>query len=206
MPYLSLSNKNVRKLINDIKKTCSDNNVNLYLPKRNSIVLGNTRVAGYFYTPQNRKPSLVTAWNYKDKYNTIATLIHESCHLDQYLESKRFKNDYIHIDTIDKWLLGKDFPPSKIKKAFDITIQIELDCEKRAVQKIKDYNIPIDIPSYIQNANTYICFYHYLKITRTWDKNTTPLIPQVIRQAPKRFLNDYSKIPNKMLKAFEKFL
>ena len=47
---------------------------------------------------------------------------------------------------------------------------MELDCEKRVVDRIKEYNLPLDIPTYTKRANAYALFYNYMHSNRAWYK------------------------------------
>jgi len=78
--------------------------------------------------------------------------------------------DGLHYDDfIEKWLeQGKNFPQYKVNRFIDASIVIEADCERRAIELIKKYNLPIDPLVYAQTANSYVHFYNYIKCNRVW--------------------------------------
>jgi len=107
---------------------------------------------------------------------------------------------------MDKWLNGKEI--KFIKNKIDKIKYLELDCEKRAVKNIKKYNLPVNIETYIQKANSYILFYNYVKETRQWSKPGNA--PYALKNkelwslCPTKFMPDsyYEKIPRKIYKKF----
>lgn len=184
------------KLMDDIKKLCKEHGVKLYLPKSKSIKYGNIFISGYF-----DEKTLACAMGKED---SIFTLIHESCHLDQYLESSKLWIKSDTVPNIDEWLNGKDF--NCIEQSLNTFKFLELDCEKRAINKIIKYDIKCNKKEYIQKANAYVQFYNYLKLSRKWcDKNNTPYSNKnVWKLMPKKFMPDwwYEELPRYALKAF----
>ena len=45
---------------------------------------------------------------------------------------------------------------------------MEAECERMAIEKIKKFDLGLNIPNYIQRANTYLLFYTLLKTTKRW--------------------------------------
>lgn len=88
-------------------------------------------------------------------------------HMDQFLENSQIWTD--GVDSIDRyfdWVGGKE-----VNDHINHTIRaglIEFDCEKRAVVKIKKYNLPINVEHYIKKANAYSQFYLHSLKTRKW--------------------------------------
>lgn len=94
-----------------------------------------------------------------DKDNWLEILVHESCHMDQYLEESPLWFHDLHEFNI--WEVNK-FIESDIKlRAFKAVTELEIDCDKRSLKKIKKYNLDIDIPKYIQKSNCYHQSYYY---------------------------------------------
>lgn len=191
-------NKNIDLLITDIKRLCKENGIKIYLPKSKSIRYENLYISGYF-----DENTLACAMG---KPDSISILIHESCHLDQFLEDKELWNKSAKMPSVDDWLNGKDY--SNIEKAIDNLKLIELDCEKRSVQKFIKYNIPFNKKEYIQKANSYVQFYNYLKFSRKWcHRHNTPYSNKnVYSLMPDKFMpiSWYDKLPEYALKAFIK--
>lgn len=157
--------KVIEKFIDDLKKQCSDNGINLYLPDTKNVKIDNGNFArGYF-----DEVTLACAMGRND---FIFTLVHESCHLDQFLEKSELwvkASDSL----LDDWLAGKNI--DNIQKHIDSLKWLELDCEKRAVKKMKKYKIPFNEYTYIQKANAYVQFYNFMGFSRRWcKKQNTP--------------------------------
>lgn len=100
-------------------------------------------------------------------------LVHEYCHYLQWKEDRKYflkmvKNCGIVFD----WLDGKFYKKSILEKATRGVIELEWDCEKRAVDLIKKYKLDVDIPEYCRSANSYLLFYHIVRETRMWYKKS----------------------------------
>lgn len=87
------------------------------------------------------------------------------------------------------------------------TIGVELDCEKRTIEKAKKYNLPVNIKEEIQKANSYILFYTFVKESRKW--NTPGKAPYQIREVwskmPDTFEIDYAQIPEDIRELYRKY-
>jgi hypothetical protein len=106
----------------------------------------------------------------------IALLAHESSHMDQHIEeAEAWVNASVgHLDAqgiIDSWLdFYIELTPKQLNDYIDKLITCELDCEKRAVAKMKKYRLPVNIKEYIKNSNTILYIYEVIKKTRSWTK------------------------------------
>jgi len=161
--------------VNDLKILCEQSNVELILSKTDSIMyLDSIECCGYFdnVDKKTKSPILVCSIgknlkNIKNiQENFLSTLVHESCHMDQWLENDKIWENNLSCDIVDSWLSGNEI--ENIKFHIERTRELELDCEKRTVEKIKKYNLRIDVNSYIQKANAYVQFYNYILNTRKW--------------------------------------
>jgi hypothetical protein len=119
-------------------------------------------VSGYF--DPNTKTLAVAA----GRKDWLEVLVHESCHMDQFLDP----NSIWHsggVEAVDQyfdWMSGKDV--REFKEQVLLAGLLELDCESRTVTKIEQFNLPIDIKTYIKKANAYTQFYLYSISTRKW--------------------------------------
>src|SRR6185312_1340409 len=103
----------------------------------------------------------------RDTNDWLLNLLHETCHADQMLENSSlweltFINniDMAHIAQlcIDRHI---ELSPTQITDVFLPLAVLELDAEKRTVQKIKKYDLRIylNIKYYIQQAHAYAASY-----------------------------------------------
>ena len=135
----------------------------------------------------------------------LPIFVHESCHLDQWLEKVAFWNESERsIRKLENWLQKKrEYSDKEIFEFISNIIMLEEDCERRTVAKIKEWNLPIDIEKYIRGANVYLFFHLDLIRTRFWKKGPY-MNKQLMQTVSKKFYKDYSKIPSKLQKALEK--
>lgn len=196
-----MSQQNLTKLEQDIKDACKTHGIKFYKGKGAYIKLSkNIKCGGYFDSENN-----VLAYASKNP-NALNILIHESCHLDQWIEDEDWFNSFDSMEIIDKWLEGKEFDKEQLEKAINQSIELELDCEKRSVEKIKEYGLDIDTKEYTRKANAYLFFYRWILETRRWStpKNSPYRNPEIYNASPSRFLTNYSVIPSKLRAMFAK--
>lgn len=200
-------------LIADIKKRAQDNGVQLHLIDSKTIpyAIGNFPVNGYFI--DYGKPTLAVAIN-KPIQDWIMVLAHEGSHMEQWIEkSPYWTNSFIDgreaVEYIDEWCNGKDLPEEELNDICKIAREVEWDCEKRTIEKIKKYNLspPINIEEEIQKANSYILFYTFIKQTRKWNKlGQAPYqIKEIWSHMPTTFDMDYSVVPEKIAELYKQY-
>ncbi len=175
-----------------VKQECKKHGVILKIGSGKEINYGSGfRVAGYF---TNDPPLLACASN---NNSFLSILVHESCHMDQYLENDKLwvesckKED---DDLFDGWITNEQYPLFKVFRSIDRIQQIELDCEKRSVKKIIKFNLPINIQHYIKDANSYLFLYTFMKEKRKWPSISPGRVKEIIKLMPDKFLKDYSKL------------
>ena len=85
------------------------------------------------------------------------------------------------------------------------SLDLELDNEKRSVQLIKDFNLPINIEKYTRCANAYVLFYNWMLTSRKWCKpgNTPYSNKAVVAACSPKFNMRYDQLSAKMRLAFE---
>lgn len=199
---LKIKDANSRKFIQDLKKSCKQHNIELRLINKDKILSDGVKTGGYF--GGDRKIVLGCAVARED---FLEILIHESCHMDQYLYDKEIWEVGNSCDNLFYWLDGERQP--NITKHINNVQDLELDCDIKAVAKIKKYKLPINITRYIQKSNAYIYFYAFLRKTRAWPKTKSPHTqPEIWKLMPKKFLkpNKYHKLPKKFEKLFQEYL
>lgn len=195
--------KHVADFINIELMKCRKNNIVPYIPKRKGLLHNGMTCAGYF--DEEGQTLAVSYHGHIHKW--LSTFVHETCHMDQWLESSTLWKANVDgadpIEILDEWLLGNQNPdPGVLKRAFDIATYIELDCEMRSINKIKKYNLPINTTTYIKKSNAYVWSYRLIQQTREWSHSASYEFPEVWRAMPKHFDNDYSTLPEDISKIF----
>ena len=99
----------------------------------------------------------------------FSTLVHEYSHFLQYINDIKIyqKSDNASV-IVENWLLGKNYKPEVLKRAFFLVRAMERDCEKRAMKIIKEFNLPIDPKHYAKQANCYIYTHFLMEETRKY--------------------------------------
>lgn len=104
-----------------------------------------------------------------EKQIWLEVFLHETCHLDQRQERPQWFDSRDKLVTkLDQWLSnekGIDISWDEVAKI----VELEYDCEKRAIQKIKDFGLPINVEEYSQKANSYLASYTKTFKDRKWD-------------------------------------
>lgn len=103
----------------------------------------------------------------------LGVFVHETCHLDQGIERPEWMDTCEKaVGIVDDWLAGKNYTKKKVEEAIHRVIELEWDCEKRSISKIKRNKLPVNIKEYIQMANAYILGYHWTLDSRKWCKKS----------------------------------
>lgn len=190
--------------ISDTVKLCTDNNVKFTLINKNKVEAAKGIYCNGYFLADGSKLELVVACK-KSMREWLPILVHESCHLDQYLSNPaKFSMD---DDTgcIDEVLQGIKIPNKRFKSAIGKCKRLELDCEKRSADKIKKYNLPIDYNEYVQRSNLYIHFYNWVYINKMWvPKNKTLFCPDLISLMNTTFDKQFTTTPKFILDAIDK--
>lgn len=192
-----------RSYIEDTFKLAWEHDVSVTMSKERSIKYNEDNDAavcnGYF---DQEAPELAVACG-QDFDKWFSVFIHESCHMDQWIEQcPAWTDGEIHgveaYDLLELWLQGAIELNEEQKHAvIQPPMFVELDCERRVVQKIKDLNLPIDPLRYAQRANSYVYFYLLMGFTRKWyeiDKEPYNY-PAIVCKMPTHLDGDYSQIP-----------
>lgn len=180
-----------------VKRECRENGVRYYFPKYQKVsCYGSAKVGGYFSA--GKEPLLACATG---KKGWVEILIHESCHMDQWKENTRVWRS-TKSDIFDDWMNGKNFPRKRVVECIRHSQALELDCEKRAVKKIKKLGLNIDTKWYIKRANAYVLFYSVILETRKWCKKAPYNVPEIVAMMPDRFMSDYTRISPKLMELY----
>jgi hypothetical protein len=167
------------------------------------------RVNGYF---DESEATLVCAMN-KPVKEWLPVLLHEYSHFCQWKrKSKAWEGTLVNgsyvDDTIFLWLKGKKrFSLKTVKKHAALTRNVEAECEQIAVRHIRKFSLPLDISSYIRQANSYIYFYNYALLRKRWWKrgHAPYFIPEVWESFPASFKKRYSQLPHKYIELYDEY-
>lgn len=202
-----------KPLVRDIKARAKENEVKIIIEDSKHILSHGSKISGYFTEEDDcGNPVLKIAGQIKDFYRV---LIHESCHMDQWIEKDSTWIDPIYdeynigIDTfLDMWIKGVfELNQEQLLKYINYIKHVELNCEMRSVQKMEKYQLPLDKENYTQRSNAYIFWHNMIMLERSWYKIDKRLynIESIWSVMPKKFLevSEYDKMPRKYIEAFE---
>lgn len=206
--YKIFESHGYEQLISDIEKTAKENGVKLILPETETVEYNGFECSGYFI--DNGNPTLacgiggdVKVWG--------PILAHESSHMDQWIEQcPEWKGNYYKgkecVDWLEDWTVDKvKLTEQELDKIIDGAIGVELDCEKRTIEKEKKYNLPVNITEEIQKSISYIWFYRFLKESKKWGKSTYK-IKEVWSVMPKSFEEvNFKVVPEHIKEVYYKY-
>jgi hypothetical protein len=155
---------NQEDLIIDVFEKCRKNNINVRLAANRN---GEDKSTGSFCEDEFVSVIDIDDW--------MEIFVHESCHLDQYLEKSPLWNHPLVKDfnIFDADLLKHC--PDKAEKAFWVWCELEIDCDIRVLKKLKKYNLDIDVKKYIQKSNCYHqSYYYFQKYSIFYDLDNIP--------------------------------
>ena len=142
------------EFIQMVRNDLSEYGFKLIVGKGKQINGGNCRVSGYF--SEVTKEIRVARFN----NDFLPTLVHEYSHFQQYAEGK-FTAAGDAADLLECWFGGKDYAEREVSRAFSVIRSCERDAERRSVDLIKYYELPVNLDLYIRRANCYI-YAHYI--------------------------------------------
>lgn len=147
---------------------------------------------GFFVSNYNHNKALMPFLSIavkKDIKKWLPIFVHLTCKMDQWLEKSDLWLESNSYQVLNDWLQGKDFPHEDIQALIKKIILLQVDCEKRSIEKIKQNYLPIDTGTYAQRANAYIYFYQYMLKNRTWYKTAPYEISEILYYMPKEILS-----------------
>lgn len=176
--------KGIKALLGEVAYKCVSNRLSFNLEFKKLVDEQEFPCSGFF-----DEKSLVVATKKKTYIDWIGTVVHESCHLDQYLEkSPLYIKDDIGLYVVEDWIKNKQTDKKKAMKAFMDTIYMELDCEIRSVKKFKKYKIKFNEKEYIKQANAYLFSYVYAFLNKKW--YSVPYEKKsIVKNMPSKFKN-----------------
>lgn len=202
---------NQLKFLEIVKEKCNHLGVNLILSDSQGVEFQNTKIMCNGYFVDNPSPTLAVATK-KEVKDWFFVLLHEYSHMEQWAEqSSSWSNNKMEkgeaSDLIDAWLNHEiELDNLTLDKIFQINIELESDCEKRALTNIIKFNLDINYKEYAQKANSYVLFYHLVKKNRRWYKiGQEPYsIEAIWTKMPEHMNLDYSKITSELSDILEK--
>lgn len=142
----------------------------------------------------------------KSEEEILGLLAHEFAHVNQYIEFSNLWIDSSKFLIWDEYFKSEKFKLSKVKKVWEQIVKLEVDCEKRVLDLIDKFNLPINKERYIQKANAYLFFYTYAFLYRKWYNKAPYEVENIVKLMPKTIMDMdfYVDLENKEIKSKEK--
>jgi len=167
----------------------------------------NVPCAGFF---DDENKVLVVATK-KPEIEWLEILVHEFSHFEQWRDKCPIWiadiNGNDPSTQFFDWINGKDLEADELNFCLKIARDCEADCERRTVENIKKFDLPIDINKYIKKSNAYIYFYNHIKNTRKWSEPNESAYTneEIVNAMPNKFVDDYSITPDHLSKLYFKY-
>jgi len=197
------------KFIEYVRKDLEKSSIVLKLIPEKSIKADGVSVEGYF-DETNLAVSIdkpVKEW--------LHIMVHEYSHFRQWVENCYAWNRVIIggediSDTLFLWIKRKKkFSLDTLKLHTSRIRDLELDCDRRAVNLLEEFKLThiISQAEYISRSNSYLYFYNYALLRRRWWKrNHSPYHnPDVWTNFPPFFMKRYSQIPKRYVEVYDKY-
>ena len=193
-----------RKLIKDTYKIAKANDIEIRLVKDKFVFEDWDKAklfgSGGYFDSDNRILAVAIE---KRESRWLSIFVHESCHMDQFLSNSRAWEKYSPGHTLFfNWLQdNKSVKKEQLEQAAQDAIRIELDCERRSLEKIKKYNLDLDEIDYIRGINAYLHGYLFSLETKKWLPDLY-VNKNVLNNCSTRLKKSYTKIPRRLHRAF----
>lgn len=205
VPYLQ---QNIIPFINHVVTTATTNGVQVCLENTKLIKACDDCDTAHGLFADVPHPVLKVACD--NPFNVwFPTLVHESCHMDQWIEQIPMWNESYVMgidanDILDLWTNHKiELTPDQRNVVIKSIRDIEVDCERRAIDKVNKFDLPINVEEYIKKANAYAYYYTVLGETRAWPcEHEAYEIEEIWTKMPESYQDSYDVLPDNIREAF----
>lgn len=204
MIKVTSDNENVQKFLDYVHSQLRKNKFKLILHMDN-LKIGKNNVSGYF--SEDTKEIVISI----KEENWLEILVHEFNHFVQFINNEEKyvlinQGESNFLNELWEWLDGNiELNPKRKNLLFKTVLEMELDCERKSVEMIKNFDLPIDIEEYKTIANIYIFYYTYAKNNRCWFSETST-IKDIMTEGNLQNLSldcDFTKLPEEYIKLFK---
>lgn len=151
---------------------------------------GKSKCSGLFYMDANDNPILKIAKGGLEEEEWFGVLLHEYCHFIQWRDDSKIWNKFCDYDVTYSEIILK---PEKYKKELMALMELEINCEKCAVNIIKNNKL-FDYKTYAQGANAILYKYAFLYKYNKWPEDN------------RKYKKVQSDCPTKILKSYQEYL
>lgn len=181
-------------VIASIINECIENGVSISLVNKKKVRLaGEDSFCGGYFDSDDKVLAVATKMSFK---RWFLILLHEYNHFKQWIENPSLFTP----DDFWGWLEGDvELNKGEVIKITNNNLNLELDCEKRTAQFIKDNpQLKINVSDYIKRANAYIYLYPMIAKYRKWvgsNKKAPYRVKEIYDIMPDHFVENYWDVP-----------
>ena len=174
---------NTYRFVGAVASLCALKKITLRLVAQPRVRIDGDYGSGFFNERQLVVATGVPDW--------LGVLVHESSHVDQYIEGSRLWTEVDpHLIAVNSWLADTS-KGRKIRnklESFKCVLALELDAERRSLKKIARYSLPIEKKVYAQKANSYLFGYTQAMRSRRWFPEAYTY-PEIWKRMPGKLLS-----------------
>lgn len=206
MIKISSDNEIVQKFIDYVHSHLRKHKFKLVL-HIDSLKIGDNPVSGYF--SEDDKEIVISI----KEENWLDVLVHEYNHFVQFVNNEEC---YINLNQGESNFLSEmwdwldkeeEYEQARLDLIFETVVKMELDCEKKSIETIKKFDLPIDLNEYVSTAHIYLYFYLYARKFRVWFPEDFCIeeMEEFFELDTNTLETDFSKLPEEYEKIFEKY-
>lgn len=196
----------VDAFIAHVRKVAKEHGVKIKIKNTKSVrdPAGNTLCCGYFLESSSEK-TIVVARGGRPLGEWVGFLVHEYCHMLQWIEKcPAYTNTFLRDgeDATYKLSLLENGQADYNKRLRNVytkkTIACELDCERRAVKTIKKFGLPINVEQYKRGAAITLYKYWVLCKTGKWVGDALEKRRSVMNKVKPSLKGRFHKVPREI--------
>ena len=195
------SSDNVQQFLAHVKEHTKAYGIKLVITKYNHVNLGHGvgRASGYF-----DQSIIKVAGGGRSSKRILELIVHEYSHFLQFIHQEEiWKKAGRH--NLEEALFNKKVTKERFHEMVSADKELEIDAEKKSVEIIKKWNLPIDVETYIKGANAYIYYYTYMDKYRKWCIKAPSRVKKIIDIMSVTFRKNYDKLPEDYEKLINKY-
>lgn len=183
--------QNQRQFCKLVKQDLADYDGKVILCK-GEFVGGKSQCCGIFYFNAKSEPIIKVAMGKNSRDEWFGVLVHEYAHFLQWKFASKIWDKFQGGDfSFDTLILD----PIKNRRKILTMIELEMDCERKAISLIKRFKLCNSVRLYAQQANAVLYKYAYLYKYARWPVANSRSVAQNLSVAILPTAKDYLSIP-----------
>ena len=186
-----------KAFVQNVKRRCKAHRVELVLSPSRTVVLTDTFSAdcsGYF----DETDRVLAVACGKPFEQWIEILIHEYSHMEQWIHDERWTHWSDCCFRMWEWMDGElELDDENLEYVINGMIELERDCELRALTNIIKWDLPINKTRYARKANLYLYSYRLMPIIKKFPTGIYDN-EELVKMCPHRICKRIKDVPEKL--------